>query len=60
MTIDTLEVTKLDGQIGWYVFCNGLLDCDIPGSKTRGWAIRRACKKYNAKPSDFKEVTNAK
>ena len=48
-----IETGKLAGQLGWYVFWNGLLDCDVPASKTEYGAVRRACKEYGLSPSQI-------
>ena len=45
------EVAQLAGQIGWYVFRDGLLDCDFPASNTPRKAWYRL--KYS-KPANFR------
>lgn len=36
-----VEVAQLAGQLGWYVFVDGLLDCDIPacGTERDAWYL---------------------
>jgi len=43
---DRVEVGRLAGQLGWYVFVGGLLDCDIPAHATEIEAICAAQDEY--------------
>lgn len=39
--IRKIEVAQMAGALGFYVFRDGLLDCDVPASKTRAEAWAR-------------------
>jgi hypothetical protein len=49
-----IEVAQLAGQLGFYVFVDGMLDADIPASKTAEQAVGLALRAYPKKGKHLK------